>query len=106
MTTPPKPDLATVAARAGLIDSDLLKIARTDLPPKAAVADLRKRYPGAFPVDARDLSETDFQRALSDRGWRKPKNAPATPPADRSKIMAMNETEFRDAMRRRAWRTA
>ena len=41
-------ELDAAAAAAGLHDPDMLKIARTDLPPAEAVRDLACRFPGAF----------------------------------------------------------
>ena len=41
-------ELSAAAAAAGLHDSDMLQIARADLPPTEAVRDLAIRFPGAF----------------------------------------------------------
>ncbi len=40
--------LTAAGAAAGLVDPDMLKIARADLPPAEAVRDLMIRFPGAF----------------------------------------------------------
>ena len=46
---------------AGLRDADLLKIAKPDLAPADAVADLQRRFPGAFEptFDARTASKEE-----------------------------------------------
>jgi len=64
-------DLTTAATQAGLKDPDLLLVARPDLPPAEAIADLKQRYPSAFPKHARDLSDAEFERRQLQRrpGW-------------------------------------
>ncbi|POF61259.1 hypothetical protein [Novacetimonas maltaceti] len=58
--------LEQAATNAGLTDMDLLKVADASLPPKVAVAQLRQRYPGAFPdFDARTAPKKEV-----DRRWR------------------------------------
>lgn len=42
--------LEQAANSAGLTDMDLLKVADASLPPQIAVAQLRQRYPDAFPA--------------------------------------------------------
>ena len=44
-------ELAAAGTAAGLLDPDLLKIAKADLPPKEAVGDLHRRFPGAFKTE-------------------------------------------------------
>ncbi|QOF94226.1 hypothetical protein IFJ82_09705 [Novacetimonas hansenii] len=59
--------LEQAANSAGLTDMDLLKVADTSLPPQAAVAQLRTRYPGAFPAfDARTASKKEVDRRWSE----------------------------------------
>lgn len=65
--------LMAAAETAGLLEPDVLKIAREDLPPADAVADLKRRYPAAFKPDAapprwpdkqfRDMSKTEQAEA-------------------------------------------
>ncbi len=58
--------LEKAATSAGLTDMDLLKVADASLPPQIAVAQLRQRYPGAFPAfDARTAPKKEV-----DRRWR------------------------------------
>ncbi len=58
-------DLEAAATAAGLVDMDLLRIAREGLSPADAVRDLRSRYPGAFRTpgpaahDVRGMSRAD-----------------------------------------------
>jgi hypothetical protein len=99
-------DLTTAATQAGLKDPDLLLVARPDLPPAEAIADLKQRYPGAFPKHARDLSDAEFEAARRSHEWRA---APSRPPAPlittaRERLQGMSDQEFNAAVRRRAWR--
>lgn len=41
-------ELAAAAQALDLLDPDLLRLAKAELPPGAAVRDLRQRFPGAF----------------------------------------------------------
>ncbi len=41
-------ELIAAAQALDLLDPDLLKLAKPELPPGAAVRDLRQRFPGAF----------------------------------------------------------
>ena len=54
-------ELQDAARTAGLRDADLLKIAKPDLAPADAVADLQRRFPGAFEptFDARTASKEE-----------------------------------------------
>ena len=63
--------LEAAAHRAGLKDAALLAIAKADLTPHAAVADLRKRFPAAFPhVSAMNAEQADeFERSITTKGW-------------------------------------
>ena len=49
---------------AGAKSPDLWKIARTDIPPKEALAELQRSYPNAFApaIDARKLSGKDYEK--------------------------------------------
>ena len=53
--------MKAAGARAG----DLWKIARPDVPPEQAVAELRAAYPDAFapPVNVRNLAGAEYDRA-------------------------------------------
>ena len=58
-------ELEAAAKSAGLVDMDLVKIAKPGLAPTDAVQDLRKRYPLAFPqIDARKMTQTEFDAGL------------------------------------------
>ncbi|MBO1361991.1 hypothetical protein J2D73_19600 [Acetobacter sacchari] len=61
-------ELETLAGKAGLNDPELLRISRADLPPQAAVDDLRRRYPSAFtsPANVRELPRKDYETAKRD----------------------------------------
>ncbi len=41
-------ELTAAAQALDLLDPDMLKLAKPELPPAAAVRDLRQRFPGAF----------------------------------------------------------
>ena len=63
--------LEAAAHKAGLKDEALLSIAKTELTPHAAVADLRKRFPAAFP-HATELSHeqvNDLEQSILNKGW-------------------------------------
>ncbi|MGI4794120.1 MAG: hypothetical protein ACRYG8_08570 [Janthinobacterium lividum] len=59
-------ELETAAKRAGLKDMDLLRLVNDGTSPQQAVADLRRRFPTAFFVDARTLSRADYKIALEE----------------------------------------
>ena len=54
-------ELNAAATAAGLSDPDLLRIAKAELPPKDAVRDLMRRFPGAFgppqPTGGKQISQ-------------------------------------------------
>ena len=56
--------LTEAGKAAGLRDDDLLKIAKTNLAPAEAIADLQRRFPDAFEptFDARTASREDYAR--------------------------------------------
>ena len=55
----------------GLRMQRLLQIASADLTPHAAVQDLRRRFPAAFPhVSAMTAEQADeFERSITTKGW-------------------------------------
>lgn len=55
--------LEQTAQAAGLVDMDLLKLVSPDVPPALAVSDLQRRFPGAFPKNARDMTPAEFKAA-------------------------------------------
>ncbi len=64
--------LIKAAAAAGAIDPDIVKAARTDIPPAEAIEELRRQFPAAFrPVfDARTASKAEV-----DARWREMQQA-------------------------------
>ncbi len=51
-------ELTAAGAAAGLIDPDLLKVAKPDLPATEAMCDLVRRFPGAFrPEQAKQFEQ-------------------------------------------------
>jgi hypothetical protein len=65
-------DLSTIATAAGLRDPDLLKIAAPGLSPREAVADLQRRFPGAFGQHVRDMAPEEVRKTLRKYGVRVP----------------------------------
>ena len=60
-------ELIKALTAAGAVDTDLWKLARTDLTSAVAVADLQERYPGAFravepPFDIRAAPKAEVER--------------------------------------------
>jgi hypothetical protein len=58
--------LETAARAAGVVRPDVLDLARSDLPPAAAVADLKVRYPTAFQCRFADMTAAE-QRVAAKR---------------------------------------
>ena len=61
------PDTLSEAANAaGLLDPDLLKLARTDVPPREAMAELQGKFPDAFKPQkhARDMTPAEFKAGM------------------------------------------
>ncbi len=58
--------LSEAATTAGLTDPDLLKLARTDVSPREAVAELQSKFPGAFRLRhaTRDMTRAEFRAGL------------------------------------------
>ena len=58
--------LSEAATAAGLLDPDLLKLARTDVPPGEAMAELQGKFPGAFKPQkhARDMTQAEFRAGM------------------------------------------
>ena len=58
--------LSEAATAAGLLDPDLLKLARTDVPPREAMAELQGKFPGAFKPQkqARVMSPAEFKAGM------------------------------------------
>ena len=67
--TPKLDTLSEAATAAGLIDPDLLKLARTDVAPQWAIEDLKRQFPGAFklPFDARTATQAECDAWLRDQ---------------------------------------
>jgi hypothetical protein len=65
-------DLQTLATAAGLRDPDLLKIAVPALSPREAVADLQRRFPGAFARHVSEMAPEEARTALRKYGVRVP----------------------------------
>lgn len=61
------PTLDEAATAAGLKDPDLVKLAKPGLHADAAIADLKKRYPAAFPATPKYRDMTLAQRAAFDK---------------------------------------
>lgn len=66
----PEQELIAALSAAGAIDTDLWKLARTDLPATVAVADLQHRYPGAFEPVEPPFNARTATKAEVDRRWR------------------------------------
>ena len=62
--------LVEALSAAGAVDTDLWKLARTDLPTPVAVADLQHRYPSAFRPVAPPFDARTAPKAEVDRRWR------------------------------------
>ena len=64
--------LIEAAAAAGAISPDIVKVARTDIPPAAAIEELRRQFPDAFkPVfNARTATQAEV-----DARWREMQQA-------------------------------
>ncbi len=63
-------ELEQAAKAAGLMDPDLLKIARPDLSATQALADLRQRYPSAFVKRAIEMAPAERAAAARKLGVR------------------------------------
>ena len=61
-------ELVKAMLLAGAKANDLWKIARTDVPPDQAVAELRAKYPDAFTsrLNVRELTGKDYEKAKSE----------------------------------------
>lgn len=60
------PELEQAAQRAGLKHMDLLALVKEGTSPQQAVADLQRRFPNEFPVNALTLSRADYKIALEE----------------------------------------
>lgn len=85
-------DLTAAATAAGLIDHDLLRLAMPDVPPTQAIADLRRRYPQAFPKNAFDMTRAEFDVELA--RLTKPPARPVLPDNLRKNVNEMTLDEL------------
>ncbi|AQS85351.1 MAG: hypothetical protein ABF876_01140 [Acetobacter aceti] len=63
--------LEQLATQAGLKDTALLQCVRSDLPPVGQIADLKQRYPAAFPApfDALTATKAEYEARLKEMGY-------------------------------------
>lgn len=88
--------LTQAANRAGLLDNDLLKLAKPDLAPPQAVAELQRRFPAAFPGRPKLPPNATLKDVLAEMHRLTPPAAPRVPdyPIDRKvKDWTLDELE-------------
>ena len=85
-------DLQTEAKAAGVLDPDVLRLARPGLTVVEAVADLQTRFPGAFAVRKHVSQMSAAEVAAFERGLSAP--VPQGPPPTTKHVDAMTLDEL------------
>ena len=60
-------ELETTSKAAGLTDPDMLRLVAPGADPRQAVADLKRRYPTAVPLEVCNLSDAEYKIAEAQR---------------------------------------